>query len=147
MTDSPEIIAGLLKLRDLTNEVHDRLHDQEHLWEAVEFPKLEKVWDEANRDIWDRMHHRFLRRLLALGGRPPGVTEDPVTAYIRALHGLNTIHQECRSLYEVVDKADDYVTLEMLMKVQKEVESWIRYFAAKLGQARSMKSAFMPEQM
>src|SRR5208337_5227564 len=88
MTDSPEIIAGLLKLKDLTNEVHDRLHDQEHLWEACEYPKLEHKWDKANRDIWDDIHHKFLRRIFALGGRPNGVKEDPATASPRASQGF-----------------------------------------------------------
>src|SRR5208282_5368911 len=74
VTGNPEIIAGLIKLKELTNEVHDRLHDQEHLWEALEFPKLEKKWDKGNREMWDDLHHPFLRRALQLGGRPSGVT-------------------------------------------------------------------------
>src|SRR5271157_3616761 len=131
MTGSPEVIASLLRLKDLTNEVHDRLHDQEHLWEALEYHKLEKTWDKANRDVWDDLHHRFLRRAYDLGARPDGVSDDVAAAYSRALQGFQSIHTECQQLYELVEVDRDYVTTKMLMKVQKEIEEWINYFEAK----------------
>ena len=153
MNGSPKVIASLLKLKDLTNEIHDRLHDQEHLWEALEYRKLEKVFDKANRDVWDDLHHRFLRRAYDLGGRPEGVSDDVATAYSRALDGFNRIHEECQQLYELVEADRDYVTTKMLMKVQKEVEEWINYFEAKLAQVRALKDedgsdrSFMAEQL
>lgn len=148
MTGSQTVIDGLLRLKQLANDVHDRLHDQEHLWEAIEYPKLEKVWDEANREVWDSIHHKFLRRLYDLGGRPPGVTDDPVMAYSRALKEFNDLHEECQRLYSVVEEDDDYVTQKILMKTQKTIEDWIGYFEAKLYQVRTLdRSDFMAEQM
>jgi len=149
MKNSEQVIAGLMKLKDLTNEVHDRLHDQEHLWEACEYPKLEHKWDKANRDIWDGVHHKFLRRIFALGGRPNGVTEDPATAYTRAIQGFEAIHQECAKLYKVAEtEPSDYVTVKLLMSVQKDVEKWLAYLKAKRAQVLAFKpEGFLPEQM
>ncbi len=149
MKNSESVIAGLLRLKDLTNEVHDRLHDQEHLWEAIEYPRLEKKWDKANRELWDDIHHKFLRRAFALGGRPNGVTEDPATAYTRAIQGYQAIHQECAKLYEIAEKSpSDYVTIKLLMGVQKDVEEWLAYFEAKRAQVLALKpEGFLPEQM
>lgn len=145
---SQELLEGLLRLKNLANDVHDRLHDQEHLWESIEYPKLEKVWDEANREVWDCIHHKFLRRLYDLGGRPPGVTDDPVMAYSRALEEFNNLHAECQELYAIVEEEYDHVTEKMLQKIQKKIEGWIGYLEAKLAQARILdRSDFMAEQM
>lgn len=148
MIGSPKVVAALLSLKELSSQVRIRLHDQEHLWEAMEYHRLEKVFDQANRDVWDEIHHRFLRRAYDLGGRPDGVSEDPATAYSSALKEFNALHEACQGLYELVEADGDYVTEKMLMKVQKEVEAWINYFEAKLTQVRSLGSKpFMSEQM
>lgn len=149
MTGSPEVIEMLLRLTRLSAEVHNALHDQEHAWEAAEYPKLEKVWDEANREVWDKVHHRFLKRLYDLGSSPSNVTRENVAqAYSRALEGFNSLHAECQRLYDLVEEDDDYVTEKLAMKVQKILESWINYFEAKLAQARTLdRSDFLAEQL
>lgn len=148
MTGSLEITAGLIALTRLTSKVHDQLHDQEHFWESLEYGKLEDVWDEANRAVWDKIHHKLLRRAYALGGRPEGVSDNAEDAYRNAIEGLNEVHRECQKLYDFVEADDDYVTERILMKAQKQVEDWITYFEAKLAQVRKLEStAFMSEQM
>ena len=148
MKTSPKVIESLLRLKNLTNEIYDQLHDQEHCWELLEYPKLEKLWDKANRDVWDDLHHKFLKRIFALGGTIEGVSSDVKSAYLAALTNFNAIHEECQKLYDLVEEDDDYVTTKLLMKAQKLVEEWINYFEAKLAQLETIdRSDFMTEQM
>lgn len=148
MNGSPEVIAGLSRIKALTSEVHEALHDQEHLWEGLEYPKLEKVWDEANREVWDDLHHKFLKRLIALGGRTANMTENVAESYSRAIKLFSSLHDECQRLYMIVEEDDDYVTQKLLMKVQKKIESWITYLEAKLAQVpKPDPTDFMMEQM
>ena len=128
---------------------HEQLHDQEHLWEAEKYGKLEDWWDEANRDMWD-LHHKFLKRIYKLGGQPPDVTDNELDAYKRALNGFKALHSECQRLYELTEAEDydeDYVTQKMLMKVQKELESWIAETEARIKQVKRLGDTFMGEQM
>ena len=91
---------------------------------------------------------KFLKRLMALGGRPEGVTDDVESAYTKALTDFNTIHNECQNLYDIVEEDDDYVTMKLLMKAQKKIEGWISYLEAKLEQVRTIdRSDFMTEQL
>lgn len=148
MTGSPKIVEALLALKELSSTVRGHLHDQEHLWEAMEYHKLEKVFDQANREVWDDIHHRLLKRAYDLGGRPEGVSEDPAGAYSAALQDFTALHEACQELYELVEDDGDYVTEKMLMKIQKEVEAWINYFEAKLAQVRNLgPKPFLSEQM
>ncbi len=77
------------------------------------------------------------------------MTEDPATAYTRAIQGYQAIHQECAKLYEIAEKSpSDYVTIKLLMGVQKDVEEWLAYFEAKRAQVLALKpEGFLPEQM
>lgn len=148
MKSSPEIIAALTRLKEMSALFCGALHDQEHLWEHAEYPKLEKVWDEANREVWECLHHKFLKRIYDLGGEPAGVTLDIVQAYKKALEGFSDLHAECQKVYELVEDDDDYVTEKLLMKTQAKIECWINYFEAKLAQVAVVKvPEFMAEQM
>lgn len=148
MTTVNPLVSSLLNLKDLTSQVHEALHDQEHYWESAEYHKLEKVWDKANREVWDKIHHKVLRRLYDLDGKPEGVADDIADAYKNAISSYQKIHDACQSLYDQAEQANDYVTLRMLMKIQTLVEEWIDYFNAKQDQAYELdRSDFMSEQM
>lgn len=148
MASSDDVIQLLLKLKDLTNDIHDRLHDQEHFWESLEYEKLEDVWDEANREVWDKLHHKFLRRIYELGGQPDGVTPDITTAYVNAMSGFQQIHDLCGKLCDAAHQSEDYVTKLLVMKSMKFVESWMAYIQAKQAQVKDLGAEnFMTEQI
>jgi len=153
MPDSPipdasqAVITGLESVERLLVQAFEQLHSQEHFWEKAEYPKLEKVWDEANRDAW-KLHHVILKRLFKLGATPDGVTEDETEAFRKALALWQNIHAACQTVYDAADEADDYVTIAKLQDVQTEVESWIVYLQARLDQITKLSpSEFMSEQM
>lgn len=148
MNGSPKVIESLARITEMTARLTDKVHDQEHYWEHLEYPKLESVFDEMNRKLWDKIHHRLLKRLFDLGGTPEDVTDDPAKAYRAALQGFSAVHEECQKLYDLVDEDDDYVTIKMLSKVQACVESWINYLEAKIAQVERIgTSEFLGEQL
>lgn len=148
MNGSSALINVLLQLKVLSADVHDRLHDQEHCWEAAEYHKLEHKWDKANREVWDDLHHRFLRRIYDLGGSPDGVTTDVTVAYRNAISNFQKLRALCQQAYAVAETANDQVTMHMLMKVEAKAEKWLTYFEAKQGQVSEIDlSDFMSEQM
>jgi hypothetical protein len=141
------IIAALLKSKD----AFDTLHNQEHAWECDGFKDLEKWWDEANRDVW-RIHHRLLKRLYKLGGKPAGVTADPVEAFTAALSLFQGLHEACQGLYAAAESDKDYVTSLKLAEIQTEIESWIVSAEKHLNQISKLDpeaktTPFMQEQM
>lgn len=143
---APETAEALLALKDLLAEFHEALHDQEHCWEDAEYPKLERWWDEANRDIWC-LHHKVLKRAFDCGGRPQTCTDDEEKAYAAALAGFQRAHRQCQVVYEASEKENDYVTSMIAAKVQKKLESWIADTVAKLKQVRRLKDLYAAEQL
>ena len=143
------LVVGLLGLKTQMESIVVRLHDQEHCWEYAQYPKLESVWDEANRDVWNKMHHCILKRALKLGATLPATTTEPISAYQAAISDFNSIHEACQALYDIADRDDDYVTIALLAKVQRKVESWIAYLEGKLAQvtrAEQPGGEFLAEQ-
>src|SRR5208282_1458492 len=143
--------SGLAAALVKTKDAFDALHNQEHSWECDGFGKLEKWWDEANRDVW-KIHHRLLKRLYKLGGKPEGVTADPVEAFSAALRIFQGLHVTCQQLYEAAESDDDYVTSLKLAEIQTEIEDWLVSAEKHLNQLATLKpdaptSPFMAEQM
>ena len=140
------VIDALLKVKGLLVEAYEPIHSQEHLWEVLEYPGLEKWFDKLNRDLWC-LHHRILKRVFKLGGRPDGVTDDESAAFNKALSLLQGIHAACQEVYDVAEEADDYVTEGKLEDIQGDVEAWIVSARAKLAQIERLKEGFMEEQL
>lgn len=139
MTGNPKVIAGLTSVLLLLEKTFEQLHNQEHLWEHLEYPGLEEWFDEANRDVW-KLHHKVIKRIFALGGEAIGVTDNEADAFTKALQSFQALHEQCQAIYDAAEADDDYVTTKMLMKVQKTLEGWINAAEAKLGQISRLGS-------
>jgi len=151
MTGNPDVISGILASLAGFNVAFEKLHNQEHLWESEGFGKLETWWDEANRDLW-KLHHKLLVRLYKLGGKPEGVTTDPVAAFTTALTLFQGLHEQCQTIYAAAEADNDYVTTLKLSKIQAELEAWIVSTEKKLKQLKMLDpvakpTPFMTEQL
>jgi hypothetical protein len=121
MATNQAVIAALVKLKELEDSLGLEAHDGEHYFESADlstaatwFHKAVKRSRERRRPILDRVY--------ALGGTFDGVNEDALDALRTYSKRLDAIHEACADAYKPAERAEDYVTLELLANNQTCVE-------------------------
>jgi len=140
LTGAPKLIAALTEVHDLEDQLFAWAHLEEHWFEHGELDKLAGKFHKAGSMARER-RRPLLDRIYQLGGKMPGLEDDPTPALTEWLSRLGLIHGACQAAYDACEFSngeEDYVTQDLLRENQEAIEEAMSKVAAKLAYLKAI---------